>query len=460
MSSTRAQLKTEANAKILSGNSDTTAMHLREFEFDAIDGAVNKTDDMNIDGGYLGISSSRVDIAFINALSPGGYFLRDDGTWQPVPGSALKIVKVTSGASLTVDTGITDQYEITALAADCSITTTGTPTPGQPLIIRILDNGASHALIFNPAKFRFENIPAPATTTIGQTCYLVFKYNKEDDIWDCILNTDATSGGPVITAGIVPVGNGTGITNSNLFWNETNKRLGINNSTPAYKLDILSTTDDYVVLVTRSAKQGGIYVDGSQVSFGSKTNTPVTFFTNDGSNQFGTYLALFFIGTGLTGSSGAKLHIKGIGTSTDYSIQCFQSDNSTQIFGVQDDGTVNYKNQFSSSATPSIAAGAGAGISPTINIAGTNKAGQITLTTGLSTSTNAIVATVTFSGSFAFPNGCIVTLSNGDNATAVLGQVVNLYTVGGTTTFQIKTNSSQSLVVSTAYKINYVVEGY
>lgn len=43
--------------------------------------SLNRLSDLNINGGYLGIASGRVDISFINKAVPTGQFLKDDGTW-------------------------------------------------------------------------------------------------------------------------------------------------------------------------------------------------------------------------------------------------------------------------------------------------------------------------------------------------------------------------------------------
>lgn len=61
------------------------------------------------------------------------------------------------------------------------------------------------------------------------------------------------------------------------------------------------------------------------------------------------------------------------------------------------------------SKTPTIAAGAAAGSSPTISIAGSALSGEITLNTGSSTTSTGVVATVTLP--VAFPNGCDVFLT-------------------------------------------------
>jgi hypothetical protein len=72
---------------ILTGGRRTTAANHRKVLKEFIDDAVNKTDDPNKKGGYMKIDNNgRVDISFINAASPQGYFLRDDGTWAAAGG--------------------------------------------------------------------------------------------------------------------------------------------------------------------------------------------------------------------------------------------------------------------------------------------------------------------------------------------------------------------------------------
>lgn len=59
---TRAQLLTLLTQKILTGGKRTTAQFIRDFETDAIASYINKTDDLNVAGGYLGadLVSARV----------------------------------------------------------------------------------------------------------------------------------------------------------------------------------------------------------------------------------------------------------------------------------------------------------------------------------------------------------------------------------------------------------------
>ena len=58
--------------------------------------------------------------------------------------------------------------------------------------------------------------------------------------------------------------------------------------------------------------------------------------------------------------------------------------------------------------TPTISAGAGAGTSPTISIAGIDECGYISLTTGTSPSTSSTVATITFSITYGVVPKCVL----------------------------------------------------
>lgn len=69
--STRAQLATLLATKVLSGGSDTTALGLREYEQEAIDSNVNKSDDLNVTGGYMGADIADGKIYIGNASNLG-----------------------------------------------------------------------------------------------------------------------------------------------------------------------------------------------------------------------------------------------------------------------------------------------------------------------------------------------------------------------------------------------------
>ena len=99
-------------------------------------------------------------------------------------------------------------------------------------------------------------------------------------------------------------------------------------------------------------------------------------------------------------------------------------------------------------SAPTLAAGTGAGTSPTVSIAGTDTAGTITVTTGTSPATNATIVTVTFATAYASGPYCLVTPANA--ATAALGSAAAFVSSSSTTTFLL-TSNAVALAGSTTY---------
>lgn len=102
-----------------------------------------------------------------------------------------RVNSVTSSATPTPNADTDDVYLLLALAEAATFgAPTGTPTHGQPLIIRIKDNGTARTLAFN-AVYRFSSdLAAPTTTIINKTMYLGFIYNFTDTKWDCVAKLD------------------------------------------------------------------------------------------------------------------------------------------------------------------------------------------------------------------------------------------------------------------------------
>lgn len=98
-----------------------------------------------------------------------------------------RIVSITSSATPTPNADITDQYNITALAANATIgAPTGTPTDGQILSFRIKDNATARTLAWNAIFRGSTDFALPSTTVISKTMYVYFKYNSTDTKWDCV----------------------------------------------------------------------------------------------------------------------------------------------------------------------------------------------------------------------------------------------------------------------------------
>lgn len=99
----------------------------------------------------------------------------------------LRIVSTASSSTPTPNGDTTDQYEVTALAAGATFgAPTGTPTDGQPLTIRIKDNGGAQTLAWNAIYRASSDLALPTTTVISKTMYLKFIYNSADSKWDFV----------------------------------------------------------------------------------------------------------------------------------------------------------------------------------------------------------------------------------------------------------------------------------
>lgn len=124
-------------------------------------------------------------------------------------------------------------------------------------------------------------------------------------------------------------------------------------------------------------------------------------------------------------------------------------------------GTITPTNYYTTSAIPTIVAGTGAGGSPTVSIAtnSTNAGGVVNVTTGTLPTLSGIVATITFSASFAFPHGSSIMLYPANGATAALSGTSMVFANGTTTTFVI-TAGTVALTAATAYSWNYQVTGF
>lgn len=98
-----------------------------------------------------------------------------------------RIGSTSSSGTPTIDCGLYDQYNITALAvAITSVSITGTPTDGQKLLIRIKDDGTARAIAWG-ASFSASGIAAlPTTTAAAKTHLIGFIYDSTAAKWVCV----------------------------------------------------------------------------------------------------------------------------------------------------------------------------------------------------------------------------------------------------------------------------------
>jgi len=127
-----------------------------------------------------------------------------------------RIQSVASAATITPTGDTADQYEVTALAVPATIAApSGTPTDGQKLMLRIIDNGTSRALTWTTTAgaYRARNVILPTATVASNQMYVGCIYNSADNFWDVL--SVSTGSGTVGTVTSVDVSGGTtGLTTS------------------------------------------------------------------------------------------------------------------------------------------------------------------------------------------------------------------------------------------------------
>jgi hypothetical protein len=125
------------------------------------------------------------------AKGTAGQFLRMNATATGPIWAHSRIITTTDDATAVIDTDITDQYQLTAVANATEFSVTGTPSAGQKLIIRVKDAGVSKALNWN-AVFRAIGCVLPTATTASKTTYVGAIYNATDSKWDVVaVSTEA-----------------------------------------------------------------------------------------------------------------------------------------------------------------------------------------------------------------------------------------------------------------------------
>ena len=88
-------------------------------------------------------------------------------------------------ATAVIDTDITDDYELTAIANNTVFTVTGTPTDGQMLMIRLKDAGTTKTLTWTMSGGVI-GVTLPTTTTTSKWHIIGFKYFTSTTSWKAI----------------------------------------------------------------------------------------------------------------------------------------------------------------------------------------------------------------------------------------------------------------------------------
>lgn len=118
------------------------------------------------------------------------------GGYSPIDGTATltnkritaRITTISSSATPTVNTDVTDCVTITALAtAITSMTSslTGTPVNFDQLEYRILDNGTARAITWG-ASFADGPVALPTTTTLSKVLHVFLEWDSVKSKWVCL----------------------------------------------------------------------------------------------------------------------------------------------------------------------------------------------------------------------------------------------------------------------------------
>lgn len=98
-----------------------------------------------------------------------------------------RVGSASSSGTPTIDCGLYDQYNITALAtAITSVSITGTPVDGQKLLIRIKDNGTARAIAWGASFSSSGSGTLPTTTVVNKTHLVGFIYDSTAAKWVCM----------------------------------------------------------------------------------------------------------------------------------------------------------------------------------------------------------------------------------------------------------------------------------
>lgn len=105
-----------------------------------------------------------------------------------------RVVSSASTPTLTPDADSQDMVEVTAQAAALSIAApSGSPTNGQPLIIRVRDNGTARAISWNAIYTAFTPQDLRTVTLVGKPLIFQFVYNSNVSAWE-LLHSNASFG--------------------------------------------------------------------------------------------------------------------------------------------------------------------------------------------------------------------------------------------------------------------------
>jgi len=100
-----------------------------------------------------------------------------------------RIDSTASSATPTINTDLSDEFDISALATNITSMTTnlsGSPVNGQKMIIRIKDDGNARTIAWGASFTAISNAPLLTSTVAGKTHYTGFIYDSTAAKWVCV----------------------------------------------------------------------------------------------------------------------------------------------------------------------------------------------------------------------------------------------------------------------------------
>lgn len=229
-------------------------------------------------------------------------------------------------------------------------------------------------------------------------------------------------------------------------------RVGIGVTAPARKLDVqdnLTSTTDFANIIARFSSNAS--AADATIQFADNVANTAHIGMRGGALKFGTNgnNLRFNIASGGVAHFASRLHVNTGSDLTDQNIPLYVNGNGQLI------GALTVQKITGGSGTPSIAAGTGAGTTPTIAIAGNDTAGRITITTGTTPTAAATIVTITFN--VAYGTAPYVALTPANANASALALTSRPFPGATTTTTFVLTAGSVALTASTQYIFNYHV---
>jgi hypothetical protein len=109
-----------------------------------------------------------------------------------------RIGTTVTGATITPTADLSDQYNVTALSQTTNIAIpSGTPTDGQRLVLRFLDDGTPRAITWATGSGGYRAVGVnngilPTSTTANKVLYVGALYNAAANYWDVVAVAEQT----------------------------------------------------------------------------------------------------------------------------------------------------------------------------------------------------------------------------------------------------------------------------